>query len=312
MTLQIREWDGTTIKEPGLYSGIPLEQYHNDQSLLPGPSVSKSSLKAIAPPDGSPKQFWQTWAGNPRRVKSKSSKAMDFGKAVHALILGDEVFEEKFVIRPEKVEGETYHANKKVWRDWFAQQSELGLTVITEEQIEQIRLMAEDLAQHPLVVAGGLNGQVEVSMFARDPVTGIWLKSRPDNLAADGVYVDLKTAGSLDQQFLERQFHDAGYYLQPAMTKMVCDLLGIPFQSFTFLYTLTDGYADSDFRVAYEGDILLGEKVIRYGLAKIRHGLDTGEWPGVSTYSRENLPIGMNDWSRKRIETVLQQEGFSQ
>ena len=110
----------------------------------------------------------------------------------------------------------------------------------------------------------------------------------------------------------QRQFHDAGYYLQPAMTKMVCDLLGIPFQSFTFLYTLTDGYADSDFRVAYEGDILLGEKVIRYGLSKIRHGLATGEWPGISTYARENLPIGMNDFSRKRIEAALKQEGFSQ
>lgn len=310
--MQIIEWDGTTIKEPGLYVNVPLEIYHHDQSLLPGPSVSKSSLKAIAPPDGSPKKFWQTWAGNPKRIKSKSSKAMDFGKAVHALILGDEVFEEKFVIRPERVEGETYDLRRTVWKKWFAEQAELGLTVITEEQIEQIRLMAEDLAQHPLVMAGGLNGQVEVSMFARDPVTGIWLKSRPDNLAADGVYVDLKTAGSLDQQFLERQFHDAGYYLQPAMTKMVCDLLGLPFVSFTFLYTLTGDYADSDFRVAYEGDILLGEKVIRYGLAKIRHGLDTGEWPGISVYCRENLPIGMNDFSRKRIEAVLQQEGFNQ
>lgn len=304
--IEIREWDGTTIKEPGLYAGIPLEQYHHDQSLLPGPSVSKSSLKAIAPPDGSPKQFWQTWAGNPRRVKSKSSKAMDFGKAVHALILGDEVFDEKFVIRPEKVEGETYHGQKTVWKRWYREQEQEGLTVVTEEQIEQIRLMAEDLAQHPLVVAGGLNGQVEVSMFARDPVTGIWLKSRPDNLAADGVYVDLKTASSLDQQFLERQFHDAGYYLQPAMTKMVCDLLGIPFFSFTFLYTLTQDYADSDFRVAYEGDIILGEKVIRYGLSKIRHGLDTGEWPGISVYCRENLPIGMNRFSRERIEHLLE------
>ncbi len=305
--MDIIEWDGTVIKEPGCYSGVPIEVYHNDQNLLPGPSVSKSSLKSIAPPDGSPKKFWQTWAGNPKRIKKKSSEAMDFGKAVHALILGDEVFDEKFSIRPSR------------WTDWRTKDSQNwrdeqianGFTVITEDQIDQIRMMAEDLAQHPLVLAGGLNGQVEVSMFARDPDTGIWLKSRPDNNTHDGAYVDLKTAGSLDQNFLERQFHDAGYYLQPAMTKMVCDLLGIPFVSFTFLYTLTEDYADSDFRVADEGDILLGETVIRYGLGKIRHGLDTGEWPGINTYNRENHPIRMSDWPRNRIKTILKEEGIS-
>lgn len=308
--MDIIEWDGTTIKEPGCYSGIPLDVYHNDVTLLPGPSVSKSSIKHIAPPDGSPKRFWQNWAGNPRRMKRASSKAMDFGKAVHALILGDEVFEERFVVRPEKVEGEAYHGLKTVWKRWYREQDELGLTVITEEQLEQIRAMAEDLAQHPLVIAGGLTGDVEVSMFARDPETGIWLKSRPDNRPSEGMYVDLKTAASLDQQFLERQLCDAGYFLQAAMTKMVDDLLGQPFQSFTLLYTLSQDYADSDYRVVRDEDIILGEHVIRYGLRKIRHGLDTGEWPGVSVYSRENYPIGINSWSRERIEFALKQEGI--
>ncbi len=308
--MQIIEWDGTTITQPGCYSGIPLEVYHNDLTLLPGPSVSKSSLKSIAPPDGSPKKFWQTWAFNKNRSSRASSKAMDFGRAVHALILGDEVFEDKFVIRPETVDGEEYHARRKGWIKWFAEQAEAGLTVLTKQQIEQIREMSKDLAQHPLVIAGGLQGNVEVSMFARDPKTGIWLRSRPDNNPDEGMFVDVKTTSSLDQEFLERQLWDAGYVLQAALTKVVCDLLKRPFHSFTLLYTLVDDYADSDFRVISDADIALGEHVIRYGLQKIRHGLDTGEWPGASVYTRENYPIGITKWTRDRITFALNQEGY--
>lgn len=309
--VQIIEWDGTTIKQPGCYANIPLSVYHEDQSLLPGPSVSKSNLKAIAPPAGSPKAFWQTWAGNPKRKQKASSKAMDFGKAVHALILGDEVFEDKFVVRPEKVEGESYNGLKTVWRRWYKAQEEAGLTVITLEQLEHIRDMSDDLKQHPLVLAGGLKGDVEVSMFARDPETGIWLKSRPDSAAAaDGMYVDLKTAASLDPMFLEKQLEGAGYYIQAGMTKMVCDLLDIPFVNFTLLYTQSEGYADSDFRVISDEDIGLGEDVIRYGLRLVRRCLDTGEWPGASLYCRENLPISMFPRTRDKIADALRQEGI--
>lgn len=306
----IIEWDGTTIKEPGCYSGVPLDTYHNDQNLLPGPSVSKSNLKAIAPPTGSPKAFWQTWAGNTQKKLKASSKAMDFGKAVHALILGDEVFEEKFVIRPERVDGETYHGQKTVWRRWYKEQDASGLIVITTEQIDQIRDMADDLAQHPLVIAGGLRGDVEVSMVARDPETGIWLKSRPDARPQDGMFVDLKTAASLDPVFLEKQLEGAGYYIQAGMTKMVCDLLDQPFHSFTLLYTQSEGYADSDYRVVSDEDIALGEAVIRYGLRLVRRCLDAGEWPGAAIYSREDLPISMFPRTRDKIADVLKQEGI--
>lgn len=308
--MKIRDWDGTTISEPGIYRGIPLEDYHNNTTLLSGPSVSKSNLKHIAPPDGSPKRFWANWAQNPRRVGSKKSRALDFGKAVHCLFLGDEVFDDRFIVRPEKVDGEAHNKNRTVWRQWYAEQDDLGLTVISQEDIEQIKRMRDDAAEHELVRAGGLNGEVELSMFARDPATGIWLKSRPDVKATDGMYVDLKTAGSLDAEFLERQLGDMGYYIQGALTKMVCDLLGLPFISFTFLYCLTDEYADTDFRVLGDDDIAIGEATIRYGLHHIRRGLDTGQWDGARIYTRENVPIRITSWTRTRIITALQMEGF--
>lgn len=309
--MNIIDYEGGTISEPGCYRNIPIEVYHNDTKLLNGPSVSKSSIKHCAPPEGSPKRFWQNYAGNPLRIKQKAKKELVFGKAVHSAMLGDEVFEEKFVVMPDEVDGETYHARKKVWIRWFKEMDDEGLMVISKEQYEQIQRMAADAATHPLVTTGGLNGEVEISMFAKDPETGIWLKSRPDVLHpnSDGVYVDLKSAGKLDADFLERQLEEAGYYLQGAMTKRVCDLLGLPFNAFSFLYCLSADYADTDFRVLDNEEIALGEAVIQSSLKKIRHGLNTGEWPGVASYTRENIPMKMNKWARGRIIDALKQEG---
>ncbi len=310
MSVRIIDWDGETITEPGLYRGIQLERYHHDVDLLNGPSVSKSSIKHLAPPSGSPKKFWRFWSHNPNRKIVKPTQALVFGKAVHALLLGDEVFEGKFVVRPEKVAGYAYHHARNEWKDWYKEQAEKGLEVITEEQIEQIRMMSEDAADHPLVVSGGLNGQVEISMFARCPKTGIWLKSRPDVFVTDGIYNDVKTSAELDDGFLTRQFEEMGYYLQAALTKRICDLLDIPFYSFGFLYCLSKGFGDTEYRIAEMEDIALGEGVIDYALAKIRHGLSTGDWPGAAVYARENFPLRINKWARTQITDALQKEGF--
>lgn len=308
--MQIIDWDGGMITEPGLYRGIPLSVYHNDTKLLSGPSVSKSAIKHIAPPNGSPKKFWKFWSGNPDRKIVPPTKAMIFGKAVHALLLGDEVFDEKFVVRPERVNGELYHGRKKVWIEWYKAMAEEGYEVLTIDEIEQIRAMSHDAAEHPLVVTGGLNGEVEISMFAKDPVTKIWLKSRPDVNVTDGIYNDLKTATSLEDDFLRRQFADAGYYIQAAMTKRICDLLTIPFISFGFLYVLSKDYADTEYRIADVEDIALGEALIDYALPKIRAGLTTGDWEGVAGYARENIPLRMTKWDRNAITEVLAKEGY--
>lgn len=311
MQTEIIDWDGERITEPGLYRGIDLERYHHDTDLLAGPSVSKSSIKHIAPPEGSPKKFWQKWAGNPNRKADKPTKALIFGKAVHALLLGDEVFDDKFVVRPDRVGGYEYHARRTEWVQWYAEAEENGLLVITKEQVEQIKRMAEDAAQHPIVMSGGLNGEVEISMFARCPKTGIWLRSRPDVAVTDGIYNDLKSVAKMEDDFIGRQFEEAGYYLQAAMTKRVCDLLQIPFVAFGFIYCLSEDYADTDYRIASAEDIAIGEAVIDYGLHKIRQGLTSGVWEGAAaTYNRENFDLKMNDWGRKRIVGTLQKEGF--
>lgn len=308
-------WDGKQISASGIYRGIPIESYHQKPDLLDGPSVSKSGLKHIVPPlGGSPKAFWGRWAQNPDRRREKPRKATEFGKAVHMLLLGEDTFRDCYVIRPDEApDGRAWNGNNKSCKDWLAEQELNGLSVITAEEVETIRRMADDASNYDLVKQGLLNGRIERSMFWRDQRTGIWVRARPDVVPShDGIFVDLKTTSSLDEDFLERQIGDLGYFLQAAMTRMVCRGLGIPFERFVFLYVLNDDVPDTGHVELNDIDIDRGEAVIRWALDTIRECLDTGYWPGKEPFDRGEKTIQMKPWLKTKIDDFLTKQSDSQ
>lgn len=299
--MNAREWDGKTITEPGVYSNIPLEDYHNNLALLDGPSVSKSSLKNIFRSlKGSPKQFWTLWAHNPDHVVLEPSDALNLGKATHALLLGDEVFAEKFAIRP----AEFKDYRKQAAQDWKKAVLESGKTPVTPDDIEKTRRIAEDAARDPMVQQGILNGSVERSMFLKDEKTGLWFKSRPDNLALDGFWADLKTTSSMDMAFIRRQAEDNGYFLQGAGVRMACRELGLPFETFVNVYVSTADTPDTQAIELDPADLDLGEDMIRAGLDQIATCMKSGIWPGARPY--EGRTLTMSDWRRDAIKADLQ------
>lgn len=300
------------IVKNGVYSGIILEDYHNKLDLFDGPSVSKSSLKHMLPPHGgSPKKFWGLWKHNPNHVTPKSTPALNFGRAAHCLMLGDEVFSERFILQPEKLDGANWHGNRTACKLWKAEKEDQGLTIVTADQLQTIYRMSEDAKEYPLIKTEGLlNGKVEQTIVARDPKTGIWLKVRPDNEPAnlDGVYADLKTTSSLDEDFLQRQLFDNGYYLQGAMTRMVCRLNKKPFESFVFIYSLNDDVADTAHVELSEHELDRGEEAIHWCLEKIAIGLKTGVWPGVQPFKDGTLPIQSKPWAAQKMDTFLKEQ----
>jgi hypothetical protein len=311
---QERKWDGQTITEPGVYSGITLEQYHRKVDLFDGPSVSKSSLKWLLPAHGgSPKAFWGRWAYNPNHIEQKSSDALDFGKATHCLLLGDEDFDAGFVVRPEhyetdKGEWKPWNANANACKDWLARHADKK-TVITPEQMDRVKRIHADASTNEMVKLGVLNGKVERTICWKDNETGIWLKVRPDAMPnADGVFADLKTASKFDEDFLERQIFDACYYLQAAMIRMVCRELGIPFETFVLVYVLNDGVPDTAHVEMSGFAIDRGERAIRWCLRTIRDCLDKNEWPGARPFDGGERPIHMKTWSAERLDTFLDRQ----
>ncbi|PZU22462.1 MAG: hypothetical protein DI589_11245 [Shinella sp.] len=311
-----RVWNGETISENGVYSGITLDQYHGKRDLLDGPSVSKSILKWLVPAmGGSPKAFWGRWAYNPSHITPKSSDALDFGKAAHCLLLGDEVFEDRFIVRPthrpddmakHEKERRQWNANANDCKDFLKDAEDRKLTVITPDQFDRIQRIHADASAYPLVKAGILNGRVERSMFWKDTETGIWLRARPDVIpSADGVYADLKTTSSFSEDFLEKQLFDASYFIQAAITRMVCRGLDMPFETFCLVYVLNDDVPDTAHVEIDQFDIDRGERLVRWCLRTIRQCLDADHWPGAMPFNEGERRIQMKSFQKQRIDDFL-------
>ena len=299
-------WDGRPITEPGVYSGISLDRYHGDRDLFDGPSVSKSALKWLLPAHGgSPKAFWGRWKWNPLAIEQEPNEALDFGKAAHCLLLGDEVFDDGFAVRPKEFPDYKTAAARE-WRDAVRK---AGKTVVTPDQMDRIRRIHADASTNEMVKLGVLNGRVERTICWKDRGTGIWLKVRPDAMPkADGVFADLKTASKFDEDFLERQIFDAGYYLQAAMIRMVCRELGIPFETFVLVYVLNDDVPDTAHVEMSVHAIDRGERAIRWCLNTIRQCLDAGEWPGARPFEGGERAIQMKPWAAERLDFFLDQQ----
>jgi hypothetical protein len=300
-----RVWDGKPITAAGTYSGISLADYHENRDLFDGPSVSKSAIKWMIPTHGgSPKAFWGRWKWNPDHIEPKPTEALDFGKAVHCLLLGDEPFHESFAIRPK----EFPDYRSKAAQEWRDETVKARKTIVTLDQMKRIRRIHDDASTYPLIQLGVLNGRIERTMCVRDEETGIWLKVRPDAVAADGIYADLKTASKFDEDFLERQAFDAGYYLQAAMVRMVCRQLRLPFETFTLIYVLNDDVPDTAHVEISPHELDRGERAVRWCLRVIKHGLETGEWPGARPFNGGERHLQIKQWAKERLDHFLDLE----
>jgi exodeoxyribonuclease VIII len=87
------------------------------------------------------------------------------------------------------------------------------------------------------------DGYPEISLIAKCPKTGRWLKVRFDWLRFDAIAVDLKTTATTNPTKFSYQFKDLHYGIQAAFYTYVANLLDVPVKHFVFVAT---EYKDAD------------------------------------------------------------------
>lgn len=313
--MEITEWGGQPIDAPGVYANVPMVDYHGQ--LTEGDSASRSFLWTLF--DQSPAHAFLRHYSNeePEEETETESEAMLLGRAAHHMLLGEAAFTDHFVFHPETYpEGAVYPAmlgaekpwnnNAKWCRAWNAEQRERGREILRPRHIDAIRGMANGLYANPLVRAGVLNGHIETTLVARDPRTGLWLKIRPDAIPTDGGdFSDLKTARDLSDEGIERAIGDTGIFLQGAMTRRVCGLLGIEFSTFSPVFVISKPPYCARVKTITDGDLELGEKVLDAALELYRRCLDRNVWPGPGGEETDASYAQMSPWKRRRIEDQL-------
>lgn len=298
-------WDGQRITAPGLYSGIPLDDYHRGD-ICDGPSISSSGLRLIW--SKSPKHFWAQSALNPQRKVDDESNAFVLGRAAHHLICGEIGFADRYVIRPELApDGKAWHGNNNSCKKWLANARLSGKTVLTPDQVEQVRGMAISLGEHPLMREGILNGLVERSMFWRDVKTGVWLKSRPDVVStSSGDFADLKTTTSVLYHDTQRAISDYGYQQQGALVLDGASNLDMPAESFSLVWVEKEVPHCVRVQMLKDEDLLRGAKMNRIAIDTFHACFTAKHWPGPGDDRGDAEYVDLSDAARKRIDDRLQ------
>lgn len=290
--------DGQTVPGPGAYR-MSMAHYHS-QAVCPGPSVSSTGIRKAALE--SPHAFWKSFDGNPNRYpKKEDSDSLILGKAAHSLLLGDEVFDQNFIYvpkdaprRPTVVQIKNYERDGE-WSDAAKEGGEFwaefdkkaaGRLLLKDEQIERIFYIKENLEANPLAVEMLKSDLVEVSMIWQDDITGLWLKSRVDCIPTNGYdFGDLKTFAPKSKNLrlaAQRSITDYGYPLQMALGLMGSEhVFGMTAQKCGLVMCQTSEPYDVIPTIIETDTLYWARVLIRDGLNKIKHGLDTGDWPGA-------------------------------
>jgi len=299
LTEPLRLAEGAKIDRPGVWD-LTMAQYHSD--ICAGPSISSSGLRTIWAQSAA--HYFYTSPYNPTPPEPEERPHFSLGRAAHHLLfLGRKGFDEEFVTRPSQ------------WRDWRTKEAQLwreaaladGKTVITDTELEHIAGMARSLAAHPLVKAGILDGYVERSLIWRDRATGVWLKSRPDNIPWSGLDVaDLKTTTSVATEDLRRTLGVYGYHAQGALVGMAFrEVLQREMQSFSLVFVEKAPPYCVRVVTVKPDDLERGEKQIRAAAATFAECCATGRWPGPGGDQQDAEWLDIPEWSRKSIDDRL-------
>lgn len=200
-----------SIDGPGIYQMSDAD-YHADPLRLQGTeSLSVSWTKALLAPSRPAKFRWQR--DHPRT----STDAFDLGHAAHALVLG--------------AGAELVEVTEKTWATKAAKDARdaaraAGKTPLLSQQMRQVEDMAAEVARHPRHDELLTGGAAELSAFAIDPLTGVWLRARFDYLRENGI-VDYKTTASADPDEFVRSAIRYGYHGQHAWYVDLAEMLDL-------------------------------------------------------------------------------------
>ena len=268
--------------EVGIYTGEQLsnEQYHQ------GAGVSKSGLDLI---DRSPAHF--------KAKAFESTRAMEIGTAIHCAVLEPSVYATQYaVIDCEDRRSAIYKAACKE-RD--------ASLVLTQAEGDRISGMHDAVYAHgPARAIMDAPGRNELSVYAKDPETGVLVKCRFDRLLDCGIAADLKKTQDARPDAFTKAIDNYRYYVQAAFYMDVYRwATGEALQAFKFI--AIEESAPHGCRVYQIDDLSIefGRMAYRSALNTYADCLAKDSWPA---YAEDEQEIGISNWLVSKIEESME------
>ncbi len=268
---------GMTIDPPMLVLDMPASVYHTFPD-----SISKSGLDRIAL---SPAHYRY-------REPSEPSRAMVIGSAIHAALLQPELYEVEY-LRLREVKVRTAAEYKAAAKEWPGG-GDYVLTGPESAHIDgmQACVMADKHARALLIG----DGYREASLFVRDPVTGVCVRTRYDFLPADPKrpIADLKKTRDCRSDAFVRSVANYRYHVQAALyIDALTWATGEPARHFCMLAIEESlPHALKPYLMGNES-LVLGRKLYRENLNTYAECVQAGYWPA---YNSEPEMLELPDW----------------
>lgn len=274
--------------KPGIYTSDQLSNsdYHS------GAGISCTGLKKIAV---SPAHY--------KHGEFKQTAAMFTGSATHAAILEPDLFAKQYVTLPS---GKDRRSS-----EYKALCAEYGTdNVLVSSDAYQIKMMQQAVqknskARQWLYEEEGRN---ELSVYAKDPETGVLVRCRFDRLLNRGFSPDLKTTVDASHRGFSNAIAKYGYAFQAAFyLDTYYWATGQRLEGFGFLAVESKApYNVMCYRLDDES-IEVGRSQYRAALNKYAECLESGVWHGYEGFAEEVL-IGLPNWQISQYEESLEVE----
>lgn len=263
-----------------LVPNMPEAEYHAH------PAISKSGLDLIRKSPAHYKAGFKT-----------ATDAMRMGSAIHCLILEPDSFSDRYTVctAKDRRQAEYKELVQQVGEEWILMKPEAERCQAVAEAVR-----ADPLA-HPMVSAAGLR---ELSVFAKDPETGVEVRCRFDLLADSGFALDLKKARDATSYGFTKSVAAYRYHVQAAFYSDVLEwATGETVGDFWFL-AVEDAEPFTVCRYRLDDQaIAIGRKEYREDLRVYAHCLETDTWP---KYQPEHEWISLPEWKLAEHDEELE------
>jgi hypothetical protein len=255
---------------------IPAAIYHK------APALSFSGMKELAETPAHYRAYL--------KAEREETAAQRLGTFVHLRTLEPETFENKVCL----VENRMSKENKAKIVEAEAE----GRKVLTIGEYEKVCRISDAVLSDPEWKAYTKEGKAEQSIFWRDQETGVLLKCRPDWLRSDGVILDLKTFGDLNDKAIMTQISRMKYHWQSALyLEGVHDLLGMESKFFVHFFVMTDEPYLVRPIVLNDASLEKARHEFTPHIETYKHCLNVNQWPGYERPETGVTELTLADWS---------------
>jgi hypothetical protein len=295
------------ITVAGAYPDIPMDDYHRNVNLLPGPSLSSSGAKKIT--SQSAYHYWYDSPLNPDRPEEDDKPHFNVGKAAHDMLLLGDDWRAKYFVLPE---GFSLPAKNKFAAAIEEREAaiEAGIPILRYQDAQVVEAVTKAIGANRDAINALSNGLPEMTLAWQDKETGVWLRARPDwlpnsiiNGAPVRVVTDLKFLAQTHcrPHGFSKALFDFGYHQSAAFYDDGIEAIyGQRATNWLFIAVEKDAPHSVSVYELPQQDVERGRFQNRQAIRTFADCLAADKWPSYT--SEEIQMIGLPVWARKSID----------